>query len=122
MADIDTPSDLTEFHEAPDFGTNVGDKILHTPGVETLVSEHAPAGPAATSAPARSSRCNVGPADQKMRLGAGATLLAAAALAPVGRNARIALGAIGVAALLTGATRYCPVSQALGINTCSSEQ
>jgi hypothetical protein len=74
-------------------------------------------------APTRpSSRCNVGRTEQKFRLSAGAALVAAAAFAPVSRNWRIALGILGTAELITGATRYCPISAALGINTCRADE
>ncbi len=62
--------------------------------------------------------CNVGRSEQKLRLAAGTALLAAAAFAPLGRGWRIGLAAAGVAELVTGAIRYCPISQLLGVNTC----
>jgi hypothetical protein len=66
--------------------------------------------------------CNVGRTEQKFRLGTGTALLAAAAFAPVSRGLQIGLAAVGVAELITGSLRYCPVSQALGINTCQAER
>jgi hypothetical protein len=67
-------------------------------------------------------RCNVGRAEQNFRVGAGAALLATAAFAPVSRGWRIGLAALGAAELITGALRYCPVSEALGINTCRQDE
>ena len=66
----------------------------------------------------RSRHCNVGRAEQKFRLGAGAALLTAAAFAPMDRGWKIGLAVLGAAELVTGAMRYCPVSRMLGINTC----
>lgn len=66
--------------------------------------------------------CNVGRTEQKIRLGAGVGLLAAAAFAPVSRGWKIGFALLGTAELITGATRYCPVSQAFGINTCRSDK
>jgi hypothetical protein len=66
--------------------------------------------------------CNVGRTEQKFRLGAGAALLAVAAFAPVSRGWKIGLGILGASELITGSLRYCPVSQALGINTCHGSE
>ena len=66
--------------------------------------------------------CNVGRTEQKFRLAAGGVLLAAAAFAPVGRGWRIGFAVLGVAELVTGVMRYCPVNQALGIDTCRDEE
>ncbi|MEO6004359.1 MAG: DUF2892 domain-containing protein [Opitutus sp.] len=84
-----------------DFGTNVG--LM----VEEKIDVYA----------APQSSQNVGRTDQKIRIGVGAALLAAAAFAPVGRGWRIAFAAIGAGELITGVRRHCPVWQALGINT-----
>ena len=70
----------------------------------------------------RSLRCNVGRAEQNFRVAAGGALLAAAALAPVSTAWRITFAALGAGELITGITRYCPVSHALGINTCRDDQ
>jgi hypothetical protein len=69
-----------------------------------------------------SSRCNVGHTEQKLRLAAGTALLATAAFAPLSRGWRIGLATLAVAELATGAARYCPVSQLLGINTCEDQE
>ena len=93
-----------------DFGTNVGEQIsakFQAP-VEADFSPN--------------QRCNVGRMEQKFRLGAGTALLAAAAFAPLSRGWRIGLAAFGAAELITGSTRYCPVSNLLGINTCRADE
>jgi hypothetical protein len=114
-----------DIHADPEFrsqfGTNVGNKILETDGVGEVLAATSD-GPASiapewTDAPV-GRRCNVGRAEQKIRLIGGAALLGAAAFAPVGRNWRIAMAAFGAMEIVTGATRYCPVWQALGVNTC----
>ena len=71
---------------------------------------------------ARMSRCNVGRTEQKFRIGAGAALLSAAAFAPISLGWRIGLGMLGAGELITGITRYCPLSEALGINTCRGDE
>ena len=70
----------------------------------------------------RSLKCNVGRTEQNFRIAAGGALLTAAALAGVSSTWRIALAALGAGELITGVTGYCPVSQALGINTCRAEE
>jgi hypothetical protein len=62
---------------------------------------------------------NVGRTEQIVRLTAGAALVGAAAFAPLSRGWRIALGTLGATQLLTGSMNYCPLWQALGVNTCS---
>jgi hypothetical protein len=103
-------ADLPMPDRAGDFGTNVGAAISEKVDVSDQRNEFPP------------SRCNVGRAEQKFRLGAGAVLLAAAAFAPLSRGWRIGLAALGAAELTTGAMRYCPVSQLLGINTCRGDE
>ena len=66
--------------------------------------------------------CNVGRTEQRFRLFFGTGLLAVAAFAPVSRGWKIGLATIGAAELITGTLRYCPVSQALGINTCRGDE
>jgi hypothetical protein len=70
----------------------------------------------------RNRRCNVGRTEQKFRIGGGLALLAAAAFAPLDRGWRIGLAVLGAAEVITGTTRYCPVSQLLGINTCRADE
>jgi hypothetical protein len=114
MTTPNTPSPTTDLHAdalaSDERGTNVGEMISEKPD---HLSER--------QTPTRS-RCNVGRTEQKIRLGAGAALLAAAGFAPVSRKSRIAFAALGAAELITGAMRYCPVSQALGINTCRDDE
>lgn len=61
--------------------------------------------------------CNIGPTEQKLRLGAGTALVAAAIFAPVGKRWKLGMAAFGALQLATGATRYCPVWHATGVNT-----
>lgn len=102
--------DLETEATTDEFGTNVGELIAEK---VNLVPEAAETNLASTS------RCNVGYTEQKIRIGVGTALLAAAAFAPVSRGWRIGLGVFGAAEILTGALRYCPVSQLVGVNTCS---
>lgn len=59
---------------------------------------------------------NVGGLDRKMRIGLGAACLAGAAAvtAPVWA---VVLGAAGAGSLLSAASGYCPMNQALGRDT-----
>jgi hypothetical protein len=66
--------------------------------------------------------CNVGRTEQKIRLVTGGALAAAAFIAPVSRSWRILFGALAAAEIVTGAMRYCPLSQALGVNTCRGDE
>lgn len=56
---------------------------------------------------------NVGPADRAARIGAGAALLAAGALTPLGW-----WGLVGLVPLLTGLARRCPAYSLVGASTC----
>lgn len=94
------------------FGTNVGDRIEAQMDMTTL--EEALYEPA--------SHCNVGRTEQKFRIAAGTALLATAAFAPLSTGWRIGLAALGAAELITGTTRYCPVSKLLGVNTCRADE
>lgn len=100
---------------ADQFGINVGEQI------ESRMQSQAQE-PQRFEETTPSSRCNVGRTEQKYRLAAGTALLATAAFAPLSRGWRIGLAALGVAELITGSTRYCPVSQLLGINTCQRDE
>lgn len=62
--------------------------------------------------------CNVGGADRAVRLGVGATLIGLGIGTHIPKAARIAMGAVGAVGLITGISKYCPVSQALHLNTC----
>ena len=106
----DLQPDATDAMAANESGLSAGDMLAQ------------PTDYAGLPQPIQSSRCNVGRTEQKIRIGAGAALVAAAAFAPLSRGWRIALGALGAAELITGTTRYCPASQALGINTCRADE
>jgi len=56
---------------------------------------------------------NVGTVDQWLRLSIGFVLLFLAGTGVIG-----AWGYIGIVPLLTGAFRFCPLYQALGLRTC----
>lgn len=65
---------------------------------------------------------NVGPREQWFRIVIGSVALAGAAVLPKLRGWRWALGAWGMANIVTGLTRYCPSNQLTGIdNTRGSE-
>ena len=56
-------------------------------------------------------QCNVGKTDSRIRLAAGLIIIAA------GLYYQSWWGAIAIIPILTGASRYCPVHQLLGIST-----
>jgi hypothetical protein len=92
--------------ENPDyFGTNVGETILERVSQEAMPQRE-------LTLPR-----NLGNAERCIRMSAGTGLIAAAVLAPLSRGWRITLAAVGVTELTTGASGYCPLWQALGINT-----
>lgn len=66
-------------------------------------------------------KCNVGTTESYIRMGAGAVAILGGLVLPVGRGLRLGLIAVGTAEVITGAMRYCPLSEALGINTCENE-
>lgn len=102
--------------EDADFGTNVGEKILEQPEARQVIAEVTH--PMETGWGA----CNVGRTEQKIRLAAGAALLAAAAFARVNPRWKIAMGIFGAMEIVTGSTRHCPVWSALGVNTARGEE
>ena len=57
-------------------------------------------------------KCNVGRTEQIIRISAGAIILL------LGLYFRNWWGIIGLAPIVTGAIRYCPISAALNISTC----
>lgn len=61
-------------------------------------------------------KCNVGRTEQIIRIVVGAIILV------VGFALGSWWGIIGLLPILTGALRYCPVSDALGISTCKVEE
>lgn len=56
--------------------------------------------------------CNVGKTEQVVRISAGAAILLA------GLAYRSWWGLLGLAPIITGSMRYCPVNQVLGIGNC----
>lgn len=62
--------------------------------------------------------CNVGGTERNVRLGIGAAATGAGLFLLHSTAARAAALTVGAIGLLTGLTHYCPVSQALGRNTC----
>jgi hypothetical protein len=63
-------------------------------------------------------KCNVGGWDRNIRYAVGTGALAAGLFAPISRGWRMAAFALATSELLTATTRYCPLNQMLGINTC----
>lgn len=111
-AHYDTPmSSITDptteansaFSSTDDFGTNVGEKIIEVAELQ--------------KAQAKEERCNIGSTEQKIRFAPGATLLAAAAFAPVSRGWKIGFAVFGASQIITGAMSYCPLWHAIGVDT-----
>jgi len=57
-------------------------------------------------------QCNVGKTEQMVRIAVGASILLA------GLFNKKWWGLLGIAPIITGATRYCPANAVLGINHC----
>jgi hypothetical protein len=119
MADMPTQTTIDplsalqpESASSDQFGTNVGETILQQTRLLGEADEPAPS----------QSRCNLGRTEQKIRLASGTALLAAAVFAPVSRGWRIGFAVAGVSQLVTGAMSYCPLWQALGIDTRRLEE
>lgn len=93
-----------------DFGTNIGEEIENS----TRASQSLAVGDFSGS---QRSRCNLGAAEKKVRIATGTALLGVAAFAPLSRGWRIGLAVAGASQLITGAMSYCPLWQALGIDT-----
>ena len=67
--------------------------------------------------------CNVGGVERSVRLVIGVVALGAAILGLLPAGWMTILGyVIGVIGLVTGALSFCPVSQLLGINTCTPSE
>ncbi len=62
-------------------------------------------------------KSNVGGLDRNMRWILGAGALVAGVAAPLPKGWRFGLLSFAAGQLITAATQYCPVNQALGINT-----
>ena len=61
---------------------------------------------------------NVGGVDQKIRLLLGLLAIGIAALAGLPTWGAVVMATVGVIALVTGSTGYCPLWTLFGINTC----
>jgi hypothetical protein len=57
-------------------------------------------------------KCNVGKTEQVLRIALGSTIVLTGLL---NKNW---WGLLGIAPIITGATRYCPLNAALGIQNC----
>lgn len=64
---------------------------------------------------------NVGGTDRDIRLVAGTAAMVAGLLAPLSTGWRAGLLALGSAELFTATTRYCPLNEAVGVNTSLPE-
>ncbi|MEX1029435.1 MAG: DUF2892 domain-containing protein [Paenibacillaceae bacterium] len=60
--------------------------------------------------------CNVGKTEQVIRVTAGAIIILG------GLYKRNWWGIVGLAPIITGATRYCPLNSVLGIDNCKVRQ
>jgi len=65
---------------------------------------------------------NVGGVDQKIRLLLGLLALGIAILGGLPTWGTIVLGLVGVIALVTGISGYCPLWTLFGINSCSMKR
>ena len=65
-------------------------------------------------------KLNVGGIDRKLRIVAGAVLLALTFV--LGQDGLWLWGLIGIVPLATGLMGWCPLYPVLGINSCSSKQ
>jgi len=60
-------------------------------------------------------KCNVGKTEQVVRIASGAAIIG------LGVYFKSWWGALGLAPIITGVTRYCPLNAALGISNCKAE-
>jgi hypothetical protein len=65
---------------------------------------------------------NVGGMDRDVRLLGGGFLVAMGIFSDLGAGWRIGAAALGVMELTTAFSRYCPVNQAMGINTADPKE
>ncbi len=65
---------------------------------------------------------NVGGLDRTARIVLGIVLVLVGLFAPLEMTWRIVALVVGIIGLATGGSRYCPLNQALGINTAEGEQ
>jgi len=62
--------------------------------------------------------CNVGPRERYLRLGLAAVAGGAALSRRRSPAARLLLGTVALAGMVTASTRYCPINAALGLANC----
>lgn len=112
----DLQSELSrDLTDSTEFGTNVGARIQEQTSFDQ--PDFAAIESPEDTLNARRLPCNVGRTEQKIRVAAGTAMLAAAIFAPLGRTTRVTLGILGAMELVTGSTRYCPLWQAIGVDT-----
>ncbi len=61
-------------------------------------------------------KCNVGKTEQTIRIAMGIVIIL------IGLYFRSWWGIIGIAPIITGAIRYCPLSDILGVSTCKVDK
>lgn len=66
-------------------------------------------------------QCNVGEKDRTLRLVAGGVALSFALFGRLGPACKLIALAVGASALTTGLTRYCPLNQALGLDSSAGD-
>jgi hypothetical protein len=64
-------------------------------------------------------KCNVGREEQQVRIGVAGVTAAAAAFVPMPKWAKIGLFLTAAVELTTALTQYCPLSEAMGRDTCN---
>jgi len=66
-------------------------------------------------------KCNVGGGDRIFRIVVGLVLIALGIFAPVAGVWKIVFFVLAAIALGTAFLRYCPINQAIGLNTCKTK-
>jgi hypothetical protein len=66
-------------------------------------------------------KCNVGDLDRGIRFAAGGAALGLGLFGQMSLPKRLMTLAFAGSELVTGLTRYCPLNEMLGINTCEKE-
>ena len=61
-------------------------------------------------------KCNIGKTEQTIRIVMGIVILL------IGLYFRSWWGVIGIVPIITGAIRYCPLSDVLGVSTCKEDK
>lgn len=67
-------------------------------------------------------KCNVGNMDRSIRMGLGLGALTVGVFGRLNKPLRATALVFGAMELFTAASRYCPVSDLLGVNTCKPEE